>query len=205
MRDRSDVQAGVTGLHRWEVVEPVAPGGEPRTVRVRDAFRFPGRATGVADDVPVVRIDEEVRVDRGLLAEPRLVPVVPDQHVFERRHALADTVEIGGVVRTHHDCPTSGVRQHVVVALDAVAGVERDPHQAGDRRAGEEVLRLDRVVLQHPDAVSGPEAEREQAVGHAHAPVPRLGEREPPLAVDDGGAVLVELRRLAHESGDVHR
>jgi hypothetical protein len=117
---------------------------------------------------------------------------------------VADRLDLRRILLRHDDGPAVGMRQHMEMALSRIARIERHAHQVGDGRAQKEIGGLERVVLQHADAVLWPKAQCKKSIGQAHATLPCLGEGEPPVARRHCLALCVVVCGAAHLGAHIH-
>ena len=81
--------------------------------------------------------------------------------MFQVGQFLLQAFDFAKIVFADDQYTAVGVLHHVQVSVSAVARIERNAHEIGDRAGLEKIRRLDAVVFQNGDPIAASEAETE--------------------------------------------
>ena len=96
---------------------------------VGNAFGLAGSPPGMADDVPVIRIDWYLRIHITVRRKPLLVVqtimTTPHHNMFDAREVATDRLNLVRVLLGHNHRTTTSMSKHVGVCLSRIASVKR--------------------------------------------------------------------------------
>ena len=84
----------------------------------------------------------------------RLVAFIPNNDVFKAWYERRDLANFIAIGCCHNHGPAASMGQHMSVAFECIARIERHANDTRDGATEKKILSLDRIIFEHTDSVT---------------------------------------------------